>query len=777
VVYVFGNYELDVARRELRMNGERVETEPKAFELLTFLVTHADRAISKDELQNELWPRSIVTETALTRAVMKARRAVGDDANQQTMIRTVHGHGYRFVAELDGTADSLAENSPAPRMRGWRRPYARYAIIALVLGIVATALVSNLRTPPHTADGPVAVAVLPISSDIVDESLAWVRLGLMSLMNRMLEDGGVLVAPDRDVLTAVGDGPVPRPLTPDFLDRMFTVAAANHVLDVSLQFQNGLYRMSAVLAGRNGARTRRVIVGDTPAAVAADMSRVISGVLDRESGVPARRLQRVSADPFINEAYARALDLELQGRLAEARTLFGLAAEQEPELFWLRYEIALCTRDLREWDEAAAMFAALEQEARAAGDNAARLATLNSLGVMHIKQQDFAAAARTLGEAVALDGAGVTPSDRASVLVNLALVASNNDDRETARGYYAQALAAYRDAEMTPPPSFLNNFAGLLISEGQLSLAQEYSEEAITGFQLRGQRRFEASALNRLGKILRRRGDIDGAMLRHQQALAIQRDLGDKPGEIGVLMAITNVYRAKGDLTRARLNAKEVRDEAIDLNDQGLLADAHMFLAQAEEDLGNHSEARQEYVAAHNIFIAQGKPPGLRYADEGVARTTFRLGDREQAMALAEDLLESAQADSDVRAVGRAQRLIAEIEFAAGRTGSAIDRLLQVLEDARARGDELMEAGVTPELADAYLKEGMTAQAAELVGATNEPESSDPVLSRLQARLAFAQGEPERAVAIMSALRNSAGESWSDEDDVLLETFSEAYRR
>jgi len=81
-VYRFNECELDADRREITMAGEPVTTQPKAFELLLYLVRNRSRAVDKDELQDALWPRSIVTETALTRCVMKARRAVGDDAGK-----------------------------------------------------------------------------------------------------------------------------------------------------------------------------------------------------------------------------------------------------------------------------------------------------------------------------------------------------------------------------------------------------------------------------------------------------------------------------------------------------------------------------------------------------------------------------------------------------------------------------------------------------------------------------------------------------------------------
>jgi len=99
--YRFGRCVLDARARELRRDGKIVPIEHRAFDMLVYLIEHHDRAVAKDELQDAIWPRMILTESALTRCVMKARRAIGDDSQRQSIIKTVHGHGYRFVAPLD----------------------------------------------------------------------------------------------------------------------------------------------------------------------------------------------------------------------------------------------------------------------------------------------------------------------------------------------------------------------------------------------------------------------------------------------------------------------------------------------------------------------------------------------------------------------------------------------------------------------------------------------------------------------------------------------------
>jgi pimeloyl-ACP methyl ester carboxylesterase/DNA-binding winged helix-turn-helix (wHTH) protein len=101
--YRFARCTLDPRSRELSRHGRLVPIEHRAFDLLLYLIVHRDHAVSKDELQEAIWPRMILTESALTRCVMKARRAVGDDPQRQQIIKTIHGHGYRFVAPLTAT--------------------------------------------------------------------------------------------------------------------------------------------------------------------------------------------------------------------------------------------------------------------------------------------------------------------------------------------------------------------------------------------------------------------------------------------------------------------------------------------------------------------------------------------------------------------------------------------------------------------------------------------------------------------------------------------------
>jgi TolB-like protein len=113
--YAFGDVELDLGQVELRRGGGAVPVEPQVFALLVLLVENHDRMVSRDEIVEGIWEGRFVSEAAISSRVKAARRAVGDDGSAQRIIRTVHGRGFRCVAEVRtvaGEAASLSATGP-----------------------------------------------------------------------------------------------------------------------------------------------------------------------------------------------------------------------------------------------------------------------------------------------------------------------------------------------------------------------------------------------------------------------------------------------------------------------------------------------------------------------------------------------------------------------------------------------------------------------------------------------------------------------------------------
>jgi len=97
--FEFGSFRLEPGERRLLRDGAPIALPPKAFDLLVFLVEHADRLLPKEELMERLWPGVFVEEVNLAQNISAVRRALGGDG-RQAYIQTVAGTGYRFVAPV-----------------------------------------------------------------------------------------------------------------------------------------------------------------------------------------------------------------------------------------------------------------------------------------------------------------------------------------------------------------------------------------------------------------------------------------------------------------------------------------------------------------------------------------------------------------------------------------------------------------------------------------------------------------------------------------------------
>jgi len=102
---VFGPFTLDLDTRQLRRAGGEVHLSPKAFDLLAALVFERPKVLSKNALQQRLWPDTFVAEANLSNLVAEIREALDDEARAPRYIRTVHRIGYAFFADaIDGPA-------------------------------------------------------------------------------------------------------------------------------------------------------------------------------------------------------------------------------------------------------------------------------------------------------------------------------------------------------------------------------------------------------------------------------------------------------------------------------------------------------------------------------------------------------------------------------------------------------------------------------------------------------------------------------------------------
>jgi len=108
----FAGFVLNRATRQLLEGGEERHLEPKAFELLSLLLSRRPNAVSKAEIRDRLWPDTFVMESNLTGLVAQVRQALGE-RQRPRFIRTVHGFGYAFAGEATDDAGAEAQGTGA----------------------------------------------------------------------------------------------------------------------------------------------------------------------------------------------------------------------------------------------------------------------------------------------------------------------------------------------------------------------------------------------------------------------------------------------------------------------------------------------------------------------------------------------------------------------------------------------------------------------------------------------------------------------------------------
>ena len=109
---VFGPFQLDTVNHCLWRVGERMPLTPKAFDVLRYVVEHADRVVTHDELLEAIWPETYVNPEGIRKYVLEIRKVLGDQRHTPAFIETLPKRGYRFIAEVSDEWKPAASSAP-----------------------------------------------------------------------------------------------------------------------------------------------------------------------------------------------------------------------------------------------------------------------------------------------------------------------------------------------------------------------------------------------------------------------------------------------------------------------------------------------------------------------------------------------------------------------------------------------------------------------------------------------------------------------------------------
>jgi TolB-like protein/DNA-binding winged helix-turn-helix (wHTH) protein/Tfp pilus assembly protein PilF len=557
-LYTFGEFTLDPDRAQLLCDGAQVGLRPKAFDALRYLIEHRGRVTTKDELIRALWPKVVVTEDSLVKAIQEVRGALRDDEHRY--VKTVPRRGYMFDASVTvhrapaaglDTARLPPGSDSAARESLLRAPAKRFqlAITAAVLVLAAAFGAYRLLSEPNRAGSepglPPAVksvAVLPFVTIGPDPAEDYFSDGISEELMNVLANVPGLHVPSRtssftfkgtsaDVRTIaralnvdhVLEGSVRRAGTRVRITaQLIDVATDSHLWSATFDREvTDVFAIQDEIARNVAAALRIELLGVELADASGSRTDNIEAYDAYLRAMHYRRMQRLEDSPHVIESFLRAIELDPGYAAAHAGLAIAvLTAERNgvmPRSAALAEAERATARALELDPDLALAYVARGQLERAVGN--------------------FAQADADLRRAIDLQP-------------NLADAYFHRMFALGALGRFAEARASLEKAlELDPLNGFFNRWMGnVQLALGNPAKARIYDERAVE---------FEPSQANAyagLGDIAIATGHLDEALAWYLKGIA--RD----PGHAHITALVGALYLSLGDADRARLWFQKAAD-------------------------------------------------------------------------------------------------------------------------------------------------------------------------------------------------------------------------
>jgi DNA-binding winged helix-turn-helix (wHTH) protein/tetratricopeptide (TPR) repeat protein len=701
--YVFGEFELNPATRELSRNGLPVALRPRSLECLVYLIQHRDRAVGRDELVAAVWGKVEAGDTVVAQTLLRARKALDDTGTQQGMIRTVPRFGYRWVAPVREVATHDPEDD---RARG------------------------------EAGQGYAADVVLPAAADYaaidgVDASRGDVDRAYDAEAASTVDEGDVADAAEGEWATAMPVAEVDA-VAPGAAER--TRRLPRFAIPLGLAF------LLLLAIGLGWFLHRRA--GNPPAANAKDVVLVMPvevTPMDSENAwvrlgamdYMATRLRASGIDVLPSEEALR-IDKAIAGDApATAREkLRSLSGARRIALPQMR-------REGKDWSIRLRVFGAgPDRTIEARGDTA--LAAAAGAADAWLRQ---------MGEQ---GEAGPPPGPLAERLHRI--------DAEILAGHLTEARRLVRSASPAErsDPRFLLLEGKLEFRVGNFDAAGQRFQQALDRAP-KDDRDTTASALLGLGNVSRASGDLDAADKRYSQALDL---LASMPAArvnarlLGIAYQGRGIVRAeRGDLDASVEDMGQARVWLQRSGDLITLATIGHNLGNAEALRGDYLQALREFDRSIDTFERFGVADYLANSLRGKAEALLALArpaEARDAMARVDALVPKLEDDGLVAEVLLTK---AKVLIATGRLQEA-DRALA---DSRARGMPDADPRMRELRLRLALARGDTAQARTLAADAADTEGASGGLLLAGVQAALRGRDPALAKAWLARAPRDAG--------------------
>ncbi len=513
-VYRFADCDLDTRTQQLFRDGEVVELQHQSYLLLLYLVRNCGRLIDKDELLREVWGNSFLTDSAIARVVMKVRTAIGDDAKQQTLLKTIRGRGVEFLAEVTvQQADAQSQ----------RRPILLWSSLAIILLGVTVGLYSlsvSRSVPSEQAEDlsqataqlqlP-TMAIAQVSNLTADESLDWIGTGVPQTLLEHLrgEFDGYMMPEDLNAESA----------NPEELKKFLGV---DFLLLTSIRKQDDQYLADFRMQGDD-------LVSSTiqHPEIAMLISELARHAIAARQGVLASSIHLDSsfANPLVMELYSRAMHSLYLGEEDNAQQLLEAALTVNPDSAILNFYLLHARRNSISLADLLAEYQSLMDRYSGTVAPAMMAIVLERIGIETWYAGEVEKSREILRRAV---GMLEKQGDRlayARALNSFSIAEASSGESQNAWKLATLALSKFEQTGDDYHQSLsLTNLGYLAEDAGKLMEALDFHTRAM---QIRSQYQFRSlyhASVYGVGRLQRRLGRFDEAAKLINQSLAYSRD-------------------------------------------------------------------------------------------------------------------------------------------------------------------------------------------------------------------------------------------------------------
>lgn len=739
----FLNFVLDKSKQTLFHGADEIKLSKNNYLLLCYLTENHNRLMTKDEIMAYVWNGRIVSDNSLNQNISALRKMLSD-FDDQTIIETEFGKGFKFVPEISFQTENTAQNES----KKWYRKPAFMAIVGFVMIMLITHVVNDFFNPAR-AGNQNYTPVIMLNSSNPDDWLESSTSGLINMLVSLPKENNLITTKNNQQSNNQAQ----------FLDNYWRINPETEAIKAHLESNTQTYQLHLSVIRKDNEISETISHPVLYELILKGNQWLVTNSKLQATQTPIEEL--ITNDPHALELYLRGFHELKQGNFPAAENYAELAIEKNPQFHLARLLLA-------------------ETKYRQ-GDNESSLAKLETLIQINTPPElqipieslrgDILDTAGRYDEAVQIyeqiikDNTAINPIQLLDVRYNLS--------------YTLATLLRYQDAlyqlnlikQQINPTAHTELYAHTLQKEGSVLLqigktkrAKQAANESIRIFTELADDMSAAKVKILLARIANHESDYEAAVHHLTQAVTTYRAADFALGVGATLNELIYAQRINGQLSAAWKNMTEMRQIALDIDYFAMLMAASEAEFEIALNRGQLDIAEQVLDAYLNASKSNDFARGLFKHNLMSLSLVIEKKQPELTAPFIQAIEQHINESQEERLRPRLNVQIARVKLLLNQPEEAINLLEKARTNAHTAGDQ-----ETVNLANSYLLKIHHQQnnwpAMEKIidlASDNEPQPYPFLL--YHAKLMQAQGNLIEAISLAQLCKQQANELWRSKD-------------